>query len=369
MATQLTATNASRTLIATMSDHTCKSIAYAPYGEIPVSDSNDQGLPGFNGERVDPLTRATHLGNGYRTYSPALRRFLSPDSESPFGVGGINSYAYCESDPINYLDPSGHGCFTWVARKVTRLLARVGLRSEVSDGLATTAGATASETSIEGVATACTGSKSQWYLQTDAVKHANPWAGLSSGKSHGIDASIVPHPSSSTAGRSGAARRPDRRHQQLTLSTEYATTSGEPSFHKLGYAPKFGPNRQPVVSMRFDRATGKAGYYQGLVDVSNPNTEFLSFTPREWVDHLAKLGIDLRGSGRLEAPLHLVGNGFGRSPFVSELAKHLNRPVYTYGYDLEFDGLDALANRGQAAITAIDSWGRRAPAVPIIHTP
>jgi RHS repeat-associated protein len=62
----------------------------------------------FNGELCDPLTRRYLLGNGYRAYSPVLGRFLSPDSFSPFGQGGINSYAYCSGDPINASDPSGH---------------------------------------------------------------------------------------------------------------------------------------------------------------------------------------------------------------------------------------------------------------------
>ncbi|OVU30967.1 hypothetical protein BME18_22975 [Klebsiella michiganensis] len=48
------------------------------------------------------------MGNGYRAYSPALRRFTCPDSESPFGVGGINPYVYCDHDPVNKTDPSGH---------------------------------------------------------------------------------------------------------------------------------------------------------------------------------------------------------------------------------------------------------------------
>jgi len=43
---------------------------------------------GFNGERIDPVLGGYHLGNGYRLYSPSLRRFTSPDSMSPFGVGG-----------------------------------------------------------------------------------------------------------------------------------------------------------------------------------------------------------------------------------------------------------------------------------------
>ncbi|VVO80229.1 hypothetical protein PS870_01755 [Pseudomonas fluorescens] len=63
---------------------------------------------GFNGERIDPVLGGYHLGNGYRLYSPSLRRFTSPDSMSPFGQGGINPYAYCEGDPINNTDPTGH---------------------------------------------------------------------------------------------------------------------------------------------------------------------------------------------------------------------------------------------------------------------
>ena len=63
---------------------------------------------GFNGERIDPVLGGYHLGNGYRLYSPALRRFISPDSMSPFGQGGINPYAYCEGDPISNTDPTGY---------------------------------------------------------------------------------------------------------------------------------------------------------------------------------------------------------------------------------------------------------------------
>jgi RHS repeat-associated protein len=62
----------------------------------------------FNGERLDPVSETYHLGNGYRAYSPVLMRFTSPDSWSPFGAGGINSYAYCAGDPVNRADPSGH---------------------------------------------------------------------------------------------------------------------------------------------------------------------------------------------------------------------------------------------------------------------
>ena len=35
-------------------------------------------------------------------------RFNSPDSLSPFGDGGINAYSYCDNNPVNLSDSSGH---------------------------------------------------------------------------------------------------------------------------------------------------------------------------------------------------------------------------------------------------------------------
>lgn len=83
--------------------------AWAPYG----SGNTTGVLPGFNGERPDPVSGTYHLGNGYRAYNPVLMRFNCPDSLSPFGAGGINPYAYCAGDPVNFTDPSGH--MSWSA--------------------------------------------------------------------------------------------------------------------------------------------------------------------------------------------------------------------------------------------------------------
>ena len=69
----------------------------------------------FNGQRADPVSHASHPGNGYRAYQPALMRFNCPDSWSPFAAGGINPYAWCAGDPINRSDPSGHmSWLNWV---------------------------------------------------------------------------------------------------------------------------------------------------------------------------------------------------------------------------------------------------------------
>lgn len=81
-------------------------LGYTPYGESTNLDSGCR--LGFNSERIDPVLGWYHLGNGYRTYSPAQRHWLQPDSWSPFGAGGINNTAYCAGDPVNLFDPSGH---------------------------------------------------------------------------------------------------------------------------------------------------------------------------------------------------------------------------------------------------------------------
>lgn len=46
-------------------------------------------------------------------------RFNSPDSLSPFGRGGLNPYAYCLGDPVNFSDPTGR--LTAIARILSSL--------------------------------------------------------------------------------------------------------------------------------------------------------------------------------------------------------------------------------------------------------
>ena len=82
-----------------------ETVAYNAYGVHSPNDMPAQ-RPAFNGHLL--LSQLYLLGNGYRGYSPVLMRFQSPDSFSPFGVGGLNCYAYCVGDPINNWDPSGH---------------------------------------------------------------------------------------------------------------------------------------------------------------------------------------------------------------------------------------------------------------------
>jgi len=80
-------------------------ISYAPYGHR--HDLAGAAQCGFNGEYFSSLVSKYFLGNGYRTFSPELMRFCSPDSFSPFIV--LNAYGYCGGDPVNHVDPTGHG--------------------------------------------------------------------------------------------------------------------------------------------------------------------------------------------------------------------------------------------------------------------
>lgn len=78
-------------------------VAYTPFGVGPRTAIR----VGFDGELVEPCTSAYLLGAGYRRYVPCLGRFARPDLLSPMQEGGVNAYAFCQADPVNYRDSSG----------------------------------------------------------------------------------------------------------------------------------------------------------------------------------------------------------------------------------------------------------------------
>lgn len=78
--------------------------SYTPYG----FETTLQSVTGFTGQPKAWNLPGYFLGNGYRFFNTVLMRFNSPDSLSPFAAGGINAYMYCEGDPVNQSDPSGH---------------------------------------------------------------------------------------------------------------------------------------------------------------------------------------------------------------------------------------------------------------------
>lgn len=110
--TELTAVNSQHSIVNSSHRDRIQRLNYSAYGYSLV-----YSILGYTGQRCDPFTNLYLLGNGYRAYSSTLMRFLSPDTLSPFGKGGRNAYTYCEGDPTNNVDPSGH-----IFRKIREFL-------------------------------------------------------------------------------------------------------------------------------------------------------------------------------------------------------------------------------------------------------
>ncbi|SDB12040.1 RHS repeat-associated core domain-containing protein [Pseudomonas sp. NFACC13-1] len=115
--TTLLATDQQRSPLTAVTDADLQRMAYTAYGHR-TGDSGLSSLLGFNGERPEPITGHYLLGQGNRAFNPVLMRFNSPDELSPFGDGGINAYAYCGGDPVNWYDPSGNILQPWVSKPV-----------------------------------------------------------------------------------------------------------------------------------------------------------------------------------------------------------------------------------------------------------
>lgn len=98
--------------------HSLTARSYTPYGHVPGGADLLSSM-GFKGERLELSINGYLLGNGYRNLSPTLMRFHCPDSESPFGLGGLNTYCFSLNDPINGSDPSGHFPFFTSFRNFT----------------------------------------------------------------------------------------------------------------------------------------------------------------------------------------------------------------------------------------------------------
>ncbi len=89
-----------------------RATGYTAYG-ADDGQVQAQAWTGFAGEVRDRTNGGYHPG-GYRPYDPRLMLFLAPDSDSPFGAGGLSRYAYCGGDPVNNIDPTGHSLWKWV---------------------------------------------------------------------------------------------------------------------------------------------------------------------------------------------------------------------------------------------------------------
>jgi RHS repeat-associated protein len=78
------------------------SIGYLPYGGTAYTSGTGSIEYQFTGKEKD-TTGLYYYGS--RFYDPELARFIQPDTTLG---GGLNRYAYCGNNPINYTDPTGN---------------------------------------------------------------------------------------------------------------------------------------------------------------------------------------------------------------------------------------------------------------------
>ncbi|WP_256365325.1 RHS repeat-associated core domain-containing protein [Pseudomonas sp. PDM25] len=267
---------------------------------------------GFNGERIDPVLGGYHLGNGYRLYSPALRRFTSPDNMSPFGAGGINPYAYCEGDPINNTDPTGHFGIFGALINAGMLAADL-----LTDGMASVA--------EEGVIVATEGesiaARKAAKVGSKAIRGGEEAANIAKyGK---------PYPSQGELGHANFKLfRPDTE----TLR-ELGKTKDEYSLSDLmnrvgGYTDNFNGTGEPGLYAH--SWPGKMEYIS-----KSGAREYL-----DTIDALKNLDSDygLKLFEKTDMPLHILACHTSSPTLGSKLAKALMRPVVLYGANDEMVG-------------------------------
>ena len=91
--------------------------SYTSYGVCSISGNTSLGNENpfrYKGYYYDVETSLYYITTRY--YDPEIGRFISPDSVdylNPQSINGLNLYAYCGNDPVNYYDP--RGCFLVLA--------------------------------------------------------------------------------------------------------------------------------------------------------------------------------------------------------------------------------------------------------------
>jgi RHS repeat-associated protein len=250
-----------------------QALAFTAYGTRNPQDTPVTAL-GFTGERRITSTGHYLLGNGYRAFNPVLMRFNSPDALSPFGRGGLNSYAYCAGDPVNRVDPAGK-TWSWLKTIMRRLgVMRPSAERVPAPGASLYIGSNA----LTSGASVSSRSGSQRSLNSDA--------------GHGLSRSL-------RSNSSGSSDAGSRWSVTSSFRAAYAAEYGDPNdniramLREVWGTPSSGRSRSSSVSSQgsvsYDQANAspsstRSGYIDQHLDAMSRNRPFLGETPQNAFD-------------------------------------------------------------------------------------
>ena len=95
---------------------------YTPYGTIATNEGTDVVTHKFTGKELDSTGLYFYA---WRYYDPELGRFCQPDTiiPEPYNPQTLNRYSYCDNNPLNYTDPTGHK--SWWHKLVDTIISAV----------------------------------------------------------------------------------------------------------------------------------------------------------------------------------------------------------------------------------------------------
>ena len=112
-------------------------IAYTPWGEVASYDNfgNNAEVAWlyFTGKKTDDEVGLVYFGA--RFYNPKLGRFITADTivQSPYNPQTLNRYTYCNNNPVNLVDPTGHK-WKWKSVVAAVVGAVVGVAITIASG-------------------------------------------------------------------------------------------------------------------------------------------------------------------------------------------------------------------------------------------